>query len=415
MSKKVSSALLTKIVHVGGGCSISHLGDTLRALQVSRPLIVTDQYLLKSGAVDKLLSGISGVDVGVWAETQPEPTVGCVEKAARVAAEGKYDSCIGFGGGSPMDTAKAVAVVAGVPDGVEKLPSWKVPSQPPPGLPVICIPTTSGTGSEATRVFILTHSGTKEDGTPYSEKMLFLGENLQPAAALVDYEWTMTMPFRLTADTGIDALCHCIEAYTSRKANFLSDSLALRGINTLYANIRKACFEPGNADAREHMALGSLLGGKAFSNSSVHMIHGMSRPIGAHFGVPHGLSNAMLLPSVTRFATEAPVAGDEAHWGGDFKHTIDRYAEVAHAMGSPASNHRNDCLWLSDTIAKLNLELKVPSPLDFVGGEKEKEWFSKRELMAEQALASGSPGNCPRTPDKERIVEMYGKLWASAA
>jgi len=412
---KVSSALLTKIVHVGGGCSISHLPDTLRALQVSRPLIVTDKYLHESGAVDKLLSGLRGVEVGVFAETKPEPTVQCVEKGVRLAAEGKHDVCIGFGGGSPMDTAKAIAVVAGVPNGMELLPTWKVPKQPPPGLPVVCIPTTSGTGSEATRVFILTHSGTKPDGTPFAEKMLFLGENLQPAAALVDYEWTMTKPFRLTADTGIDAMCHCIEAFTSRKANFLSDGLALQGIQKLFFNIRQACNEPDNKHAREQMALGSLLGGKAFSNSSVHMIHGMSRPIGAHFGVPHGLSNAMLLPSVTRFATEAPTAGEESNWGGDFGHSISRYAEVARVMGSPASNPRDDCLWLSDTIGKLNMELKVPTPQDFVGQTKEVEWLAKREVMAEQALASGSPGNCPRLPSKERIMEMYGSLWASAA
>lgn len=413
------TALLPGIVHTGGGCSVAKLPDTLRALRTSRPFVVTDPFLAKTGAVEKLLEKVrsdSAIHVDVFTDVDREPTVAVVEAAAKAAEAGNHDCIIGFGGGSAMDTAKAVAVATAANGGVGQLSKWKVPAQPPFGLPIIAIPTTSGTGSEATRVTIITDQRKAADGTEEVEKMLLLGDALQPVAALVDYEWTMTCPFRLTADTGVDALCHAVEAYTSRKANDFADCIALRAISMISANLRLACTQPDNHEAREKMAMGSMMGGMAFSNSSVHMIHGMSRPIGAHFKVPHGLSNAMLLPSVTRFATEKRGKAGDEEWGGDRTRSVTRYAEVARAMGCPAErNDESACEWLSDSLAALNLELKVPAPRDFVGADRHEDWLSLRELMATQALASGSPNNCPRIPDKERIVDMYSSMWTTSA
>eukprot|EP01065_Artemidia_motanka_P029850 TRINITY_DN35913_c0_g1_i1.p2 TRINITY_DN35913_c0_g1~~TRINITY_DN35913_c0_g1_i1.p2 ORF type:complete len:401 (+),score=100.02 TRINITY_DN35913_c0_g1_i1:64-1266(+) len=396
--------LVPRILHVGGGCSVKMLGETLAALGVKRPLLVTDPYMAKTGSVDKLLSK-AGMKVEVYADVVPDPTVACVKEAAEVAVRGQHDAVIGFGGGSPMDTAKAVAVVAGVDGGIDKLPSWKAPQKPPQGLPIICIPTTSGTGSEATRVTIITNETVGPDGEPEAEKMLLLGDSLQPVAALVDYEWTMSMPFRLSADTGIDALCHCIEAYTSRKSNSFSELKALEGIALISKNLRTACFQLDNKEAREKMAMGSMLGGMSFSNASVHMVHGMSRPVGAHFKVPHGLSNAMLLPAVTRYLTDSP---EDA--------AVPRFAKVGHTMGAKEEWKAADaCAWLRDELAELNTVLKVPTPKEFIGEGRHDEWLAKREVMVEQAVASGSPGNSPRVPTKDKMMDIYSSMWASVA
>ena len=165
------------------------------------------------------------------------------------------------------------------------------------GLPIIAIPTTAGTGSEATKVAVITDTET-------NEKMLCMGLGLMPVAALVDFELTLTMPYRLTADTGLDSLCHALEAYVSRKANPFTDSVALTAMRTIYQNIRTACEDPENRSAREAMMLAATQGGIAFSNASVTLIHGMSRPMGAMFHIPHGLSNAMLLPAVTAWSVD---------------------------------------------------------------------------------------------------------------
>ncbi|HIL96480.1 MAG TPA: iron-containing alcohol dehydrogenase, partial [Pseudomonadales bacterium] len=259
-----------------------------------------------------------------------------------------------------------------------------------PGLPIIAIPTTAGTGSEATRVTIITDE--KVD-----EKMLCMGMGFMPTAALVDFELTISLPPRTTADTGIDALTHAMEAYVSKKANLYSDSQAISAMGLIAPNLRRAFDDGEDKPAREAMMLGATLAGVAFSNASVALVHGMSRPIGAFFHVPHGLSNAMLLPKVTAFSIPAAVS---------------RYADCARAMkialvsDSDTSANKK----LIDELIAINDELDVPTPAAF-GIEKD-HFFEVRHTMAEQALASGSPGNNPRVPSAEEIVGLYEKLWA---
>ena len=193
-----------------------------------------------------------------------------------------------------------------------KMRDYKVPFAADKGaLPVIAIPTTAGTGSECTRFTVITD-------TERDEKMLIAGLGALPLAAIVDYELTYSVPPRTTADTGIDSLTHALEAYVSKRANPFSDALALSAMALIGRHIRTAYAEPRNAAAREGMMLGATQAGLAFSNSSVALVHGMSRPIGAHFHVPHGLSNAMLLPAITRFSVSAAEA---------------RYAEAARRIG----------------------------------------------------------------------------------
>jgi alcohol dehydrogenase class IV len=228
--------------------------------------------------------------------------------------------------------------------------------------------------------------------------MLIAGLGALPLAAIVDYELTFSVPPRTTADTGVDSLTHALEAYVSRHANPYSDAQALAAMRLIGANLRTAYREPRNAAAREAMMLGATLAGLAFSNSSVALVHGMSRPIGAHFHVPHGLSNAMLLPAVTRYG---------------LAHAEARYAQASRQIGFADQSDSDEAAAtkLAEGLLTLNRELDVPSPPAY--GIDPAEWEGKLELMAEQALASGSPANNPRVPTKAEIITLYREVWGS--
>ncbi|MBV9128859.1 MAG: iron-containing alcohol dehydrogenase, partial [Verrucomicrobia bacterium] len=288
---------------------------------------------------------------------------------------------------SSIDTAKAIAVLS-VHGG--KMRDYKAPhEQHETGLPIIAIPTTAGTGSEATRYTIITDNETQE-------KMLCIGLAYLPIAALVDFELTLTKPMRLTADTGVDSLTHAIESYVSRRANAFSDSFALSAMRAIWLHLPSACFDTQNRAAREAMMLAATQAGIAFSNSSVALVHGMSRPIGAKFHVPHGTSNAMLLPTVTEFSIPGAVA---------------RYAECARVMGMlPAESKDDEAVGeLVRNLHELNRKLKVPTPAEF--GIERRAWEQSIPSMAQQALASGSPANNPRVPSESEVERLYREIW----
>ena len=216
----------------------------------------------------------------------------------------------------------------------------------------------------------------------------------------MDYELTFSVPARTTADTGIDSFTHALEAYVSKRANPFSDALALAAMELIGRHLRTAYAEPRNAAAREGMMIGATQAGLAFSNSSVALVHGMSRPIGAHFHVPHGLSNAMLMPAITRFSVDGAPA---------------RYAEASRRVGfaDPTDSDAVAAAKLITGLEAWNKELKVPTPAEF--GISEEAWNGKMALMAEQALASGSPNNNPLVPDAAQIISLYREVWIGAA
>ena len=378
---------LPRILRVGAGAS-GQLVVTLAELGLARPLLVTDPFIKSCGYCERLQAPLeaAGIAYGLFSDCVPDPTTDSVYAALAMLRAGDYDCVVALGGGSSLDTAKAVAVLA-EHGGIMR--DYKAPRQVDSGLPVIAIPTTAGTGSEATRVAVITDTETHE-------KMLCMGLGLMPVAALVDFELTLTMPYRLTADTGIDSLCHALEAYVSRKANAFTDSIALTAMRTIYRNIRTACAEPDNRQAREAMMLAATQGGIAFANASVTLIHGMSRPIGALFHVPHGLSNAMLLPEVTAWSVD---------------HAPARYAHCARYMGiaGESDSDTKACARLVAALRALTAELQVPGPRAF--GIAHNDWFDSLELMAGQALDSGSPANNPRIPVTQDIVQLYQRIW----
>lgn len=372
-----------------GGDALEKAAEVLKPLNMKRALIVTDRFMVDSGVADRL-AGIlfdAGIVTEVFADTVPEPTSDCLDQCLTALSRASYDGIVALGGGSPIDTAKAAAFLT-VHGGAMR--DYKAPLvNRAPGLPVVAIPTTAGTGSEVTKFTIISDSETHE-------KMLCAGPAFMPRVAIVDYKLTLSMPFRLTADTGIDALTHAIEAYVSRKANPFSDGMAKLAMKAIWDNLHTACFDPGNEAARAAVMLGANQAGMAFSNASVALVHGMSRPIGAHFHVAHGLSNAMLLPEVTAFS----LSGAEK-----------RYADCARIMGL-AQVDESDAeagQKLVEALRRLNTDLQVPGPKAY--GLDGQRWQELLPLMAEQALASGSPGNNPRLATADEIVGLYQQVW----
>ncbi|WP_163369618.1 iron-containing alcohol dehydrogenase [Endozoicomonas acroporae] len=383
-----SQIILPRILQVGEHASLA-VADILASMGCSRALIVTDNMMVKLGYVANITKVLEQqhITFDVFSDTVPEPTVASIQAGVEMARAGDYDGMIALGGGSSIDSAKAIAMLAQYGGDMKDYRFPRIVNEP--GVPLIAIPTTAGTGSEATRVTIIT------DETN-DEKMLCIGTGFMPLAALVDYTLTISVPARTTADTGIDALTHAIEAYVSKKANAYSDTQAIAAMKLIAPNLRKVYHNGEDQQAREHMMLGSTLAGVAFSNASVALVHGMSRPIGAFFHVPHGLSNAMLLPDVTEYSIPAAPG---------------RYADCARAMGiaAPQDSDQQANKKLLTELKALNEELSVPTPAQF--GIDKKEFFSVCPTMAEQALASGSPGNNPRVPSAEELVSMYQALW----
>jgi alcohol dehydrogenase class IV len=380
---------MPRLLQIGGG-ALGDVAGILARTGITHPLIVTDRYMESSGLLARLTDRLDQAKIHwqVFADTVPDPTDTVVEAGVAELKGGNFDGLVALGGGSPIDTAKAMSVLAA---NGGKMRDYKVPNEIPRlGLPLVAIPTTAGTGSEVTRFTVITD-------TERDEKMLIMGLACCPAAAIVDYELTFSMPWRLTADTGIDSLTHAIEAYVSKRASPFTDGVARSAMALIAKHIRSACREPENARAREAMMLGATQAGMAFSNSSVCLVHGMSRPIGAFFHVPHGLSNAMLLPEITAFSASA---------------ALDRYADCARAMGIAAEGEGNQSAVarLLDELRALNSDLKVPSPKDY--GIDERRYAELMPVMANQALASGSPNNNPRVPTADEIVELYKRVYA---
>ncbi|WP_159349852.1 iron-containing alcohol dehydrogenase [Roseomonas harenae] len=391
------SLLAPRLILSGGG-AVSKVAEVLAQFGLSRPLVVTDPWMASSGTVDRCLAPLreAGITPGVFHDTVPDPTDTVVEAGVQAFRAGDYDCLIGFGGGSPMDTAKAMAILAAAPEGTH-IRAYKVPAQANRGaVPIICIPTTAGTGSEATRFTVITD-------TANDEKMLIAGLGALPLAAIVDHQLTWTVPPRTVADTGIDSLTHALEAFVSQRANPFSDEFARNAMRLIAPNLRRAYADAAKGggerdeEAREAMMRGATLAGLAFSNASVALVHGMSRPIGAHFHVPHGLSNAMLLPAVTRFGLQA---------------ALPRYAEAARVMGiaGDGEGDQSAAVRLVEELEALNHELNVPTPAAY--GIDAARWDGLLETMAAQALASGSPANNPRVPDAAEIVALYREVYA---
>lgn len=356
--------------------------------QGKKALIVTDQVMIQLGNAKKLEEILEeqGVAYSVYAEITGEPTDKMIKAGLEQYRNQDCDFLIALGGGSPIDSMKAIASLintdCGISDYMGKTIDCKMP-------PMTAIPTTAGTGSEATQFTIITD-------TEKDIKMLLKGKVLMPDLAVIDPQFTMTAPPAITAATGLDALCHCVEAYTSRKAQPLSDTFALSAVKRIFTYLPRAYHNGQDQEARIQMSLAALEAGIAFNNSSVTIIHGMSRPIGALFHIPHGMSNAMLLDECLKEV----VSG-----------AYERFGTLGREIGAAGINDTDEIASQKFVarIGELVRELEIPTLEEY--GVSRKEFFSVIDKMSTDAMDSGSPQNTMKEIDIEDVKEIYRRLW----
>jgi len=277
------------------------LGTLCRELGAQRVLLVSDPGLQRAGLLEAPMQALreAGVEVTLYSDVQADPPEASVLEAVAAGRDCGAQAVIGLGGGSSLDTAKLVALLCGCEQQLADI--YGINLAQGPRLPLIQVPTTAGTGSEVTAVAIVT--------TPSHEKKGVVSPLLYPDIALLDARLTVGLPAAVSAMTGVDAMVHAIEAYTSlHKKNVLSDGLALQALRLLAGNLDRVLAEPGDLKARSDMLLGSMLAGMAFANAPVAAVHALAYPLGGHFHVPHGLSNALVLVPVLNFNRSAAEA-----------------------------------------------------------------------------------------------------------
>lgn len=370
------------------GAGALDMAEKTLGLLGKKAMIVTDKVMIDLGNCAKVEAALKNqnIDYTIYSEIVGEPTDVMIENGLKKYKEEGCDFLVALGGGSPIDSMKAIGslVVNGgnISDYMGKVIDVKMP-------PMAAIPTTAGTGSEATQFTIITD--TKKD-----IKMLLKGKVLMPSLAVIDPQFTMTAPPKITAATGLDALCHAVEAYTSNKAQTLSDSFALSAVKRIFKYLPVAFHDGKNENARVEMSVAALEAGIAFNNASVTLIHGMSRPIGALFHVAHGLSNAMLMKECLGYALEG---------------AYDRFAELGRAIGAaePSDSDKEASGKFLAEVVKLTEELETPT-LEQFGIDKE-AFFNVIEKMAYDAMDSGSPQNTRRAITQADVEQMYKNLW----
>lgn len=354
-----------------------------------KALIVTGKIITKTGLAAKVQDVLSvrGISSVVFNDLPGEPDDKMIDAALSVFKSEKCDFIIGLGGGTPLDTAKAVAAMAVLPG---KLSDYAGKEMSGDFAPLVLIPTTAGTGSEATKFFVYTDTAT-------DAKLLMKGDALLPKLAVIDFTYTISSPVSITVATGMDALTHAVEAYTSKKANPVTDIYCLDAIKRIFKYLPLAAKDGNDKTAREQMALAAYEAGVCINNSSVTLVHGMSRPIGALFHVPHGISNAMLITECLRFALDGEGAEE-------------RFAKIALEIGEAEKSDSTSAASKKflDALERLTKTLEVPSLREY-GIDLEK-FEASEEKMASDALASGSPANTRKAVSKDDIIAIYDRL-----
>jgi alcohol dehydrogenase class IV len=378
--------IMPKRVYYGEN-ALENAKDTLSAFG-KKALIVTDPMMVKLGNVELVTKILDSNNQGyaIYDQITGEPTDKMIEAGLEIYQNENCEFLIGIGGGSPIDAMKAIGVVAVGEGSINDYMGKRIRVRTPR---MVAIPTTSGTGSEATQFTIITN-------TEKDIKMLLAGSGVMPDLAIDDPTFTMTAPKSVTAATGLDALCHAAEAYTSRKAQPLTDEFALSAVKKIFDNLPLCYNEGNNIYAREQMSLAAFEAGVSFNNASVTIIHGMSRPIGALFHVPHGISNAMLMKNCFEYVYDG---------------AYDRFANMARAIGKASfeESDKTAAKKFIDACAELCKICEIPT-LEEYGIDKD-EFFASMDKMADDALASGSPSNTIKPITKSDIISIYKSLW----
>ncbi|WP_238907134.1 iron-containing alcohol dehydrogenase [Clostridium sp. YIM B02506] len=353
-----------------------------------KALIVSGKNVTKMGTVKIITDCLEKweIDYLIFNEITGEPTEVMIEAGVKSYKEGKCDFCIAVGGGSPLDSGKAIVAMTKLEGEISDYMGQTMEGKFPP---LVLIPTTAGTGSEATKFTVITDS--KKD-----IKMLLKGEALLPDLAIIDAKFSLTSPKGVTAATGMDALTHAVEAYTSRKANPLTDTFALSSIKKIFKYLPLVYKNGEDKKAREEMAIAAYEAGVCINNSSVTIVHGMSRPIGALFHVPHGISNAMLIKECLSYVLDG---------------SYERFGEIGRAIGAAdeSKSDKEASEAFLDKLSELCKVCEIPTLKEY--GIDKDEFNKFVDKMAQDAMNSGSPSNTIKEVSKDDLLKIYGILW----
>ncbi|WP_326514256.1 iron-containing alcohol dehydrogenase [Clostridium intestinale] len=353
-----------------------------------KALIVSGKNVTKMGTVKIITDCLEKweIDYLIFNEITGEPTEVMIEAGVKAYKEGECDFCIAVGGGSPLDSGKAIVAMTKLEGEISDYMGQTMEGKFPP---LVLIPTTAGTGSEATKFTVITDS--KKD-----IKMLLKGEALLPDLAIIDAKFSLTAPKGVTAATGMDALTHAVEAYTSRKANPLTDTFALSSIKKIFKYLPLVYKNGEDKKAREEMAIAAYEAGVCINNSSVTIVHGMSRPIGALFHVPHGISNAMLIKECLSYVLDG---------------SYERFGEIGRAIGAAdeSKSDKEASEAFLDKLSELCKVCEIPTLKEY--GIDKDEFNKFVDKMAQDAMNSGSPSNTIKEVSKDDLLKIYERLW----
>jgi alcohol dehydrogenase class IV len=365
---------------ITGRDALSRLPEEVSQLEVKNPLIVTDKILVQAGVVQQV-EDLLLMKAGIFSDVNPEPEVEIVEQCVQFIRDGSHDGIIAVGGGSAIDIAKAASVMATNEGSIKQY--FGIDLVQKPGLPLIAIPTTAGTGSEVTNISIL--SDTKEQ-----VKKGIVSPYLLPDVAIVSPFMTLTCPPSVTAASGVDALVHAVEAYISKFASPVTDALAIGAMKLIATHLPKAYAAPDNIESREAMITASLMAGLAFGNAGVGAVHALAYPLGGRYHMAHGVSNSLLLPYVMQWNKTA---------------CLERFRDIAIALGEKVDHLNNDQAAEAaiEAMTRLCRYVEIPTSLR----EFDIPEHALAEMAEEAAKQTRLLRNNPRTLRVKDMEEIY--------
>ena len=379
----INRFILNEVSYFGPGAR-KMLPEAIERLGKKKALVVTDPGLVKFGVAGMVTDVLdkAGISYEVFSDVKPNPTVTNVTNGIEAFRKAGADMIVAIGGGSSIDTAKGIGIVISNPDFADIVSLEGCTPTKNKSVPIIALPTTAGTAAETTINYVIIDEEKQK-------KMVCVDPNDIPAVAIIDAELMYSLPKSLTAATGMDALTHAIEGYITKGAWEMSDMFEIEAVRMIARYLPVAVEEPDNADARNGMAVAQYIAGMAFSNVGLGLVHGMAHPLGSLFDVPHGVANALLLPTIMRFNKEE---------------CLDKYPAIARAMGvdtdGMTAEQASDAA--CEAVQALALKVGIPQHMAELG-------ITENDIprLAEQALADVcTPGN-PRDVTLDQIVELY--------
>lgn len=383
----INRFVLNEVSYFGPGAR-EVLPQEIKRLGLHKAFVATDKDLIKFGVADKVLKVLenAGIPYEIFSEIKPNPTVSNVKAGVEAFAKSGADFILAIGGGSSIDTSKAIGIITNNPDFSDVVSLEGVAPTRKKSVPIIALPTTAGTAAEVTINYVITDEENHK-------KMVCVDPNDIPAIAIVDAELMYTLPKGLTASTGLDALTHAIEGLITKGAWEMSDMFEIKAIEMIARYLETAVFEPTNAEARNGMAVAQYIAGMAFSNVGLGVVHGMAHPLGAIFDIPHGVANALLLPVIMEF--NAPAA-------------LSKYVDIAKAMNvyKDGMSREEAAKAAVEAVKALSVKVGIPQHLSELGIKEE-----DLPRLAASAIADVCTLGNPREVTEEIILELYKKAF----